>query len=205
MMFAKPCFCSRAAGMWLLAAVLTAAAAGVAIAEDGQAPSSRATEAAPAAAATGPAAPTADKPGFLHQLWEWWDSSVSGLSAGMQGARSGVENLNEKSTAAVKSAAGATQDAMKSTAEATKGAASTLMRLPSTRMIEVRERCPLAPNGAPDCQTAATNACRGKGFGGGSPLDVVSTEKCPPAALLAQTPGERVCPVETVLSRVMCQ
>jgi hypothetical protein len=209
MNFGKPCSCRRAAGVWLLAAALAAAAAGMAFAEDNEASSARATEAAPAAAApaasAGPAAPTANKPGFLHQLWEWWDYSISGLSAGMQGARSGVDSFNQKSTDAVKNAASATQDAMKSTAEATKGAASTLLRLPNTRMIEVRERCPLAPNGAPDCQTAAANACRGKGFSGGRPLDVVSAEKCPPAALLAPKPGETSCPVETVVSRVMCQ
>jgi hypothetical protein len=199
MLFGVPTVCCRAAGVWLLAAALAAAAAGVAVAED--TPAARATETGAAAAST----PNANRPGFLHQLWEWWDSSVSGLSAGMQGARSGVENLNQRSTDAVKNAASATQDAMKSTAEATKGAASTLLQLPSTRMIEARERCPLAPNGAPDCQTAAANVCRGKGFGSGRPLDVVSTEKCPPAALLAQKPGEVVCPIETVVSRVMCQ
>jgi len=203
MSFGMPFVRCRSAGVWLLAAALAAVAAGAAIAEDGET-SARATEAAPPAA-SGPAASTANRPGFLHQLWEWWDTSVSGLSAGVQGARSGVENLNQRSTDAVKNAAGATQDAMRSTAEATKGAASTLLQLPNTRMIEVRERCPLAPNGAPDCQTASANVCRGKGFAGGRPLDVVSTEKCPPAALLAQKPGEVVCPVETVVSRVMCQ
>jgi hypothetical protein len=142
----------------------------------------------------------------LHELWQWWDNSISGLGARMQDARSKVENLNQKSTDAVKGAATATQDAMKSTAEATKGAASTLLRLPNTRLIEIRERCAPAPNGAPDCQTAAANACRGKGFNTGQPLDVVSAEKCPPAALLStQKPGELDCPIETVVSRAVCQ
>ena len=204
MSFGMPSVCCRAAGVGLLAVALAAAAAGAAIAENSEAPAAGATEAAPPAA-SGPAASAANRPGFLHQLWEWWDTSISGLSAGVQGARSGVENLNQRSTDVVKNAASATQDAMKSTAEATKGAASTLWQLPGTRMIEVRERCPLAPNGAPDCQTASANICRGKGFAGGRPLDVVSTEKCPPAALLAQKAGEVVCPVETVVSRVMCQ
>ena len=151
-------------------------------------------------------APPADRQGFLHQMREWWEKSISGLSAGMQDARSKVENLNQKSTDAVKNAAAATQDAVKSTAEATKGAASTLLKLPNTRAIEIRERCAPAPNGAPDCQTAATNACRAKGFSGGQPLDVVTAEKCPPAAMLsAQRPGETECPVETIVSRVLCR
>jgi hypothetical protein len=191
--------------VWLFAAALSVAA-GIAVAEDGQTtPSAGAPNSAPAAAAS-PAAPAAGKPGFLHELREWWDNSISGLGAKMQDARSKVENLDQKSTEAVKGAASATQDAMKSTAEATKGAASTLMRLPNTRVIEIRERCPLAPNGAPDCQTAAANACRGKGFSTGQPLDVVSAEKCPLASTLsAQKPGDLDCPVETVVSRAVCQ
>lgn len=137
---------------------------------------------------------------------EWWEKSISGLSAGMQDARGKVENLNQKSTEAVKNAATATQDAVKNTAEATKGAASTLLKLPNTRAFEIRERCVPAPNGAPDCQAAASNACRSKGFSGGQPLDVVTAEKCPPAAMLsAQKPGEAECPVETIVSRVLCR
>jgi hypothetical protein len=203
MNFAKPRSVCAAIAVWLLAAALLVVA-GIAVAEDSQPASGGATETASPAAS--PAPPAANKPGFLHELWQWWDNSISGLGAQMQDARSKVENLNQKSTDAVKGAASVTQDAVKSTAEATKGAASTLMRLPNTRVIEIRERCTPAPNGAPDCQTAAANACRGKGFNTGQPLDVVSAEKCPPAALLsAQRPGNLDCPVETVVSRAVCQ
>jgi hypothetical protein len=203
MNFAKPRSVGATIAVWLFAAALLVVA-GIAAAEDGQPASGGATETAPPAAS--PAPPSANKPGFLHELWQWWDNSISGLGARMQDARSKVENLNRKSTDAVKGAASATQDAMKSTAEATKGAASTLLRLPNTRVIEIRERCTPAPNGAPDCQAAATNACRGKGFNTGQPLDVVSAEKCPPAALLsAQKTGVLDCPVETVVSRAVCQ
>ena len=205
MNFATPRSVCAAIAVWLFAAALLAVA-GIAVAEDGQPASGGATETAPPPPAASPAPPAANKPGFLHELWQWWDNSISGLGARMQDARSKVENLNQKSTDAVKGAASATQDAMKSTAEATKGAASTLLRLPNTRLIEIRERCAPAPNGAPDCQTAAANACRGKGFNTGQPLDVVSAEKCPPAALLStQKPGELDCPIETVVSRAVCQ
>jgi hypothetical protein len=205
MNFATPRSVCAAIAVWLFAAALLAVA-GIAVAEDGQPASGAATETAPPPPAASPAPPAANKPGFLHELWQWWDNSISGLGARMQDARSKVENLNQKSTDAVKGAASATQDAMKSTAEATKGAASTLLRLPNTRLIEIRERCAPAPNGAPDCQTAAANACRGKGFSTGQPLDVVSAEKCPPAALLStQRPGELDCPIETVVSRAVCQ
>lgn len=203
MNFAKQGSVRAAIAVWLFAAALLVVA-GIAVAEDGQPASGGATETAPPAAS--PAPPATNKPGFLHELWQWWDNSISGLGARMQDARSKVENLNQKSTDAVKGAASATQDAVKSTAEATKDAASTLLRLPNTRVIEIRERCTPAPNGAPDCQAAAANACRGKGFNTGQPLDVVSAEKCPPAALLsAQKTGVLDCPVETVVSRAVCQ
>ncbi len=203
MNFAKPRSVGAAIAVWLFAAALLVVA-GIAVAEEGQPASGGATETAPPAAS--PAPPAANKPGFLNELWQWWDNSISGLGARMQDARSKVENLNQKSTDAVKGAASATQDAVKSTAEATKGAASTLMRLPNTRVIEIRERCTPAPNGAPDCQAAAANACRGKGFNTGQPLDVVSAEKCLPAALLSvQKTGVLDCPVETVVSRAVCQ
>ncbi len=220
MYFGKRRVVCGAARAWLVAVALAAAAAGLAVAEEGQPPPAGTNEPAPAAASAAPAAPAppvASQPGFLHQLRQWWDNSISGLSAGMQDARGKVENLNQESTDAFKSAASATQDAvknaasatqeaMKSTAEATKGAASTLLRLPNTRVIELRERCAPAPNGAPDCQTAAANACRGKGFSSGQPLDVVSAEKCPPATVLsAKTPGEIECPVETIVSRALCR
>jgi hypothetical protein len=180
MNFATPRSVCAAIAVSLFAAALLVVA-GIAVAEDGQPASGGATETAPPPPAASPAPPAANKPGFLHELWQWWDNSISGLGAQMQ-------------------------DAMKSTAEATKGAASTLLRLPNTRLIEIRERCAPAPNGAPDCQTAAANACRGKGFNTGQPLDVVSAEKCPPAALLStQKPGELDCPIETVVSRAVCQ
>jgi len=54
----------------------------------------------------------------------------------------------------------AAKEAMKNAATATKDAATAIVRLPGTRAIEVHQACPKAPNGAPDCQEAAVNACR---------------------------------------------
>ncbi len=196
-----------AAMVWLLAIVLSVAAAGIAAAEDGPAPPAGPSAVQQPPEKPAPAAPApASKPGFLSALHDWWNNSIAGFSAKVQDARSNLDNLNKKSTDAVKDAAAATQQAMKSTAEASKDAAAALLRLPNTRLIETRERCANAPNGAPDCQAAATNACRGKGFGTGQPLDVRTTEKCPAAVLLSgQKPGETDCPVESVVTRAVCQ
>ena len=59
------------------------------------------------------------------------------------------------------------------------------------RVIEVHERCAMAPNGAPDCRTAAANACRAKGFTDGHPVDVQSSENCPPAVWMSGTRAGR--------------
>jgi len=218
--------------VWLLALALSASAAGISFAEDGQAPAGGAATAqqapdkpAPVAAAQ-PA--SAGKPGPLQNVGRWLDESMAGLRAKMKDAGSRFWDFNKKSNDAVKGATTATQDAMKTTAaatqqamrstaeatqeamkttaEASKDAATAIIRLPNTRVVEVRERCMAAPNGAPDCQAAAAEACRGKGFSAGQPVDVRSGEKCPPGTLLSgQEPAENVCQHESVVTRVVCQ
>ncbi len=194
---------------WLLAASLSAAA-GTAVAGDGQAPADDtaaakvvqpapekpALPAPPAPGLSFPAQPPAvNKPGFLHEFGRWWDD-----------ARGKFEDFKKKSDDAAKGAAAATQDAMKNAAEATGNAATAIVRLPNLRMIEVHERCATAANGAPDCQAAATNACRGKGFSSGRPAGVQSSQNCPPAVLLSgRTPAAGECPVETVVLLAACQ
>ncbi len=210
--------------VWLLAAALSAAAPAIAIAGDNQTPPGtpaaaqqspeKPAPAAPAApAAAAPAVPSfppqpaaVNKPGFLHEVGRWWDNSITYFNAKMKDARSKFEDLSKTSSETAKGAAAVTQDAMKNAVDASKEAASAIVRLPNTRVVEMRERCETAPNGAPDCPAAATRACRGKGFTTGQVLDVRSAEKCPTATLLSeQKPGERDCPVETVVLRAVCQ
>ncbi len=125
-----------------------------------------------------------NRPQFLNDFAHWWDS-----------ARDKLEDFKKQS-----------DDAAKNAAQATKEAATTIVRLPGVRMVEARERCPVAPNGAPDCRAAATNVCRSKGFSGGNPVDVRSSENCPSAVLLSgRLPAAGECPVETVVLRAICQ
>jgi hypothetical protein len=73
-------------------------------------------------------------------------------------------------------------------------------------VIETHETCATAANGAPDCQKAATKACAGKGFAGGRPVDVSSSEKCAATMWLAGEPRTAgPCPTETVVIRAVCQ
>jgi hypothetical protein len=185
-----PAKCFRGAAF--LALLVLALSAGMAAAEDGTPPAPP-----PAAAAPGlpPQPPPVDKPGFLHQLKVWWDDSLGFFGKGL-----------EKSGDVTKGAAGAAGDVVKGAVEGTKNAATAIVKLPNTRMIDVREHCDKAPNGAPDCETAAAKGCRGKGFGGGHPLDVRTEKKCDLTALQSgQIPSERDCSVETTVTRAVCQ
>jgi hypothetical protein len=189
--------CYRAlAGAWLLAASLATAA--TALAQTAQAPpaSSAAAVQPQPAQATSPASapaqgnlfpaqpPPAVKPGFVYEFGHWWDSAHGGANG----------------------AAEATQDALKHAAEATKDAATAIMQIPGGRFIEVHQRCAPAPNGAPDCRSAAAFACRAKGFHDGNPINVQSSQNCPPAVWMSghePSPGE--CPQETDVLIVACQ
>jgi hypothetical protein len=188
----------------LFAAALSASVPAIAVAGD--------NPAAPAAAATAPPSPSpppppaANKPGFLHELGSWWNGSIAYLGAKLNDARGKFEDLSKTSKEAAKGAATATQEAMKNAVDVSKDAAGVVVRLPNTRLIEMRERCDKAPNGAPDCAAAAANGCRAKGFTGGTSLDVTTAVTCPtPAELARQKPQQIECPVETVVTRAVCQ
>jgi hypothetical protein len=162
--------------------------------------------AAVVAPSSAPPPAAVNKPGFLHELGGWWDGSIAYFSAKLKDARGKVEDLGKTSNEAAKGAATAAQEAMKNAVDVSKDAASAVVRLPNTRLIEMRERCDKAPNGAPDCAAAAATGCRAKGFTGGKSLDVTTAENCPaPTVLSRQKPNEGECPVETVVTRAVCQ
>jgi hypothetical protein len=212
---------------WLLVAVLSVAAAGLAVADDNQpAPGVGAgagtgpsaaqpppvtiapTPSAPAASAGFPPQPppAANRTGFLHQLGVWWNDGFSDLNTKMKDAKDKIDTLNKKQDQATKDAGAATQEALKNAAQATKDAATAVVRLPNTRMFELHDPCRVAANGAPDCQTAAINACRGKGFNSGQPLGISTSQVCPSKVLLSgQPPAAGECHDETVILGVVCQ
>jgi hypothetical protein len=136
----------------------------------------------------------------------WWDGSISYLHDKIKAAPGTFEDIGKKSGDAAKGAAVATGEGMKKTFDVSKDAATTIVRLPNTRVIEVHERCATAANGAPDCAAAATSACRSKGFSGGKPLDSRTGEACPDTALASgKVPAKGECPLETVVLRAVCQ
>ncbi len=143
-----------------------------------------------------PAASSDEKKGF--DLGQWWNDSVANFKAKFKEQQSKLDVFNKQSAAAAKDAATATGDAMKNAADA-------MVHLSTSKVIDVQETCPLAGNGAADCATAATNACKGKGFNSGQPLDVRTAEKCNASLWMSGQPAPTSCPEETVVLRVACQ
>jgi hypothetical protein len=193
----------RTLATWLVAVALSPAA--IVFAQNAQ-PAS--PSAAPAPQAATPAVPpgsqpgafpaqpppAAQQPGFIYAFGRWWDST-----------RGKIDDLRKQSDGAGNGPAAVTQNVLKHAAEATKEAATAIARLPGARFIEIHEHCAVAPNGAPDCQSAAATACRSKGFNNGHPIDVQSSENCPPAVWMSgrePVPGE--CPAETVVLMAAC-
>lgn len=138
---------------------------------------------------TTPAAPSsAFKPGFIDVLGRWFEESATRFKSGLQGAEERFDRFNKQ--------------ARDSASEAT----GTIMGLPNTRIVTARERCLPAPNGAPDCQSAANALCRGKGLRTGKSLDTRSEQKCPAKVLLeGRAPNDAECATEIFVTRAVCQ
>jgi hypothetical protein len=127
-----------------------------------------------------------------------------------QSAATATQDAVKSAVEATKGAASTATDAMKGAMEATKNAATVIVRLPNTRVVELHETCARAPNGGADCAAAAANGCRAKGFTGGTPLDTRTGAACdtkPPDTRqlqAGQTPAVH-CASEAVVTRAVCQ
>ena len=142
----------------------------------------------PPAGAAPPSASTDQKHGFFDNLGRWWQDSVADFNAKLKEQQSKLDDFNKKS------------------AEAMSNAASAVVKLQTSKVIEIHEPCAIAGNGAADCATAAVNACKGKGFKDGQPLDVRTAEKCNASLWVSGPPSTPAdCPVETVVLRAACQ
>jgi hypothetical protein len=128
------------------------------------------------------------KPGFFAAFGRWLDEGRAKFKANMESAQENVGKLGGQMRDAAKDATGA------------------IATLPNTTVINGRERCASAPNGAPDCKMTAETICKGRGFQSGKSLATVSEEKCPARIFLeARAPHPGECRQETYLTRVVCQ
>jgi hypothetical protein len=143
-----------------------------------------------------PARP-AHKPGLFEAIGRWVDQGVTDFRGHMRGAKQQMDDLNSE-------AAASSKDFSSKAATAGKNAADAMTKLPTARMIDGRERCAIAPNGAPDCLTAAEALCRKHGYASGKSMDFTSAEECPVKTLLGQQ-SRQECKTVTFISRAMCQ
>jgi hypothetical protein len=216
-------FLARASARCLLAATLIAAAAGVALAQNVQ-PAPSAAPTAPATVQPAPAQPPAppsagvtpppppqppppsaalpppapEKRGFFDEMARWWHDSVADFNAKLKEQQSKLDDFNKKSADTAKDVAAATGKAMKNAADA-------VVKSATSKVIEIQVPCAIAGNGAADCASAAVNACKGKGFADGQPLDVRTAEKCSASLWLQGQKQPADCAVETVVLRAACQ
>lgn len=120
--------------------------------------------------------------GFVDVLNKLWQKSADGLSSTFKGSQQSLEDFNTR----------------------TKDATSNLTRMQS--VVIGRSACPVAGNGAPDCQTASEKLCKAKGYKEGKSLDIETAEKCSAKVYISGrtgAPGE--CRTENYVTRAVCQ
>ncbi len=144
----------------------------------------------PKAGATAPA----QERDFFGKVWHWFGEQASNFNSGLKNAGSQVDNFGREAGVAAKS-----------TVDVAKDAADAVARIPKTSVVTVHEKCPVAPNGAPDCVSVAMNFCKAKGFQSGKSVDMTTAEICPPQVLLSGRSTGPECHDETFMSRVLCQ
>jgi hypothetical protein len=177
----------------------------------------------PAAPPVQQAAPPSE-PGFISKIGRWFEESTDRVKSSLRGARGTLEDLGGRATGvakgaadvakdtakgaadAAKSAAGVAKDTAKGAADAAKDAADAVARLPRSRVVEGREHCEVAPNGAPDCRVAADTVCKSKGFESGSSLNIQQAQKCPARVWLSRRSSRAdECEIVSFVTRAVCQ
>jgi len=149
------------------------------------------------------------QPGFLDVLGRWLGDSKSKVEQQLKTTQDTIEGLGKGATTIARDAASAARDAAGVARDAVgvaEQATGAVVALPVARIVDGRERCVPAPNGAPDCSPAAVALCRTKGFASGRSVDIRSSEKCPAWVRWSgrpPQPGE--CTTETFVSRAVCQ
>jgi hypothetical protein len=142
---------------------------------------------APAATAA-PATQSTSQPGFIDAVGRWVQDGASQFKSSMQGAQERLEQLGKQAQETTKSVTGA------------------VVTLPNARMVTAQERCVAAPNGAPDCNAAATTLCRSKGFQLGKIVDTKTEQKCSGRFLLeGRSPNGSDCATEIFVTKAVCQ
>lgn len=134
------------------------------------------------------------EPGFFESIGRWFEEQGDKFKSSFKDAGKTVESFGNEAAVAAKT-----------TVEGAKDAAGAVARLPAARVVDGHEKCKNAPNGAPDCVTAATTMCKAKGFDTGKSADMTTAEVCPPQVYLTGRNSGPGCKTETFVSRALCQ
>jgi hypothetical protein len=157
----------------------------------------------PAASQTQPAQNA--KPGLFQSIGRWFDESAANFREHLRGAKQRFDDLGGEAAANQKQFNETAAEVGKNAVEVTRSAVDAVAKLPTARPMNGRERCAVAPNGAPDCVAAAETLCRRHGFSTGKSIEFTSAEECPPKAVLAAQPERAECTTVTFISKAMCQ
>ena len=142
----------------------------------------------PAAPSSDPPAPAAsENPGLLQEIGRIFS-----------GAKKSIDEINQNATTTSKNIGDTAVDVGKTATDA-------VVKPLTSRIVSGRERCAVAPNGAPDCVTAAQELCKRHGFASGKSVDFTSAEQCAPTVYLAGRDNAPACTTVTFISRAMCQ
>jgi hypothetical protein len=162
-----------------------------------------------------PPAVTQPKPesrGFFEAIGRWFDEGTAGFRSHVAGARTSIDEFNQRAEETRKSIGDSAAEISKNAvgagvaaADVTRDAVGAVAKLPMARVVQGRERCMTAPNGAPDCLAAAEALCRKQGFTTGKSVDFTSAESCPARTYLGGKQSENECTTVTFISRAMCQ
>ena len=156
----------------------------------GQSPSQDPSQNPSAPSTNAPAAAPAPSfaPEFIDALGRWLEEGATKFRSDVKGEQEKFDQFGSQTSEAAKDATGA------------------VIGLPNARIVAARERCVVAQNAGPDCQTAAMTLCQGKGFQTGKSLDTQSERKCPARLLLERrVPNDTECPTEIFVTRAVCQ
>ena len=133
-----------------------------------------------------PAPPPVERsnPGLVEEIGKLLKDSASGLRSTLPSPGQALDGLNS------------------SAKDATDGLKRLAPPLSGQTMASGRTLCPPAANGSPDCKLAAEQLCKEKGYGGGSSVDIESTQKCSAKAYFS---GQSACRTENFVTRAVCQ
>jgi hypothetical protein len=140
------------------------------------------------------APPAEEKPGLIETFGRWFDESITTMNKGLKSTLgAGVDSTKGAADAASEMAKGAAE------------AAGAVGRLGTSRVVSGQALCAIAPNGAPDCRSAAETLCKANGFSTGSSVDYVTSEKCPTQTFVAGRRAAGECVTEHTVTRALCQ